>query len=332
MMNALMTAICIAWAGFFFLFYRGLYHRHVRHAAYAEFARATFTAVQAHFPELKSKSTSLVIDKGFGIKDDEAWQEALHTFISHRVVSELSPRTREALKASPSASKDFSTLTVNLVLSLIAHQSMPETNNITEAIASIEEPEDPIAFLTGTPKFKPKKEVLTRLAVAVLAVGLMGGASPSNAASGEAFSPLSACSALADIDGFQPNKSGYIELYDGIFSCATPYKELGNQALPNNIALYGKGNASEVTRVKLMLNVNVSSHGAQDAKLLASLCTQMITNVTGISASDLEQKIAQGKPFKQPFHGYNAYLDRTVWKTGKGYELNCGIATLNNKE
>lgn len=331
-MNALMAAICIAWAGFSFLFYRGLYHRRVRHAAYAEFARATFTAVQAHFPELKSKSSSLVIDKGFGVKNDEAWQEALHTFISHRVVSELSPRTRDSLKASPSASKDFSTLTVNLVLTLVAHQSMPETYNLTEAIASIEEPEDPFSFLSGTPKFKPQKEVLTRLAIAVLAVGLMGGASPSNAASGEAFSPLSACSALADIDGFQPNKSGYVELYDGIFSCATPYKELGNQALPNNIALYGRGNASEVTHVKLMLNVNVSSHGAQDAKLLASLCTRMITNVTGNPASDLEQKIAQGKPFRQPFHGYSVYLDRTLWGTGKGYELNCGIATQNNKE
>ncbi|EFW77315.1 Uncharacterized protein AC496_0421 [Pseudomonas savastanoi pv. glycinea] len=331
-MNASMTAICVMWAGFTFLFYRGLYLRRVRHAAYAEFARATFAAVQAHFPELKSKSSSLVIDKGFGVKDDEAWQDALHTFISHRVVPELPPRTRESLKASPSARKDFSTLTVNLVLTLVAHQSMPETYDLTEVIDSIEQPEDAITFLSGTPKFKPHKEVLTRLAAAVLAIGLMGGTSASYAASGEAFSPLSACNALADIDGFQPSKSGYIELYDGIFSCATPYKELGKQVLPNNIALYGRGTASEVTRVKLMLNVNVSSLGARDTKLLASLCTKMITHVVGTPTSGLEQKIAQGKPFNQPFYGYNVYLDKTVWGTGKGYELNCGIATQNNKE
>ncbi|GAB0082390.1 hypothetical protein TOC8172_20970 [Pseudomonas syringae] len=122
-------------------------------------------------------------------------------------------------------------MTVNLVLTLVEYQSMPETYNLTEAIALIEEPEDPFAFLSGTPKFKPQKEVLTRLAVVVLAVGIIGETSPSNAAGGEAFSPLSACSALADIDGFQPNKSGYIELYDGIFFLRYTLQGIGKPSI-----------------------------------------------------------------------------------------------------
>lgn len=137
---------------------------------------------------------------------------------------------------------------------------------------------------------------------------------------------------MVDVPGFQPNTSGYSELYDGVFSCATRYKELGNQALANNVALYGKGTVHEVTRVKLMLNVNVASRGAQDTKLLGSLCTKMIANVAGAAPPSFEQKVAQGKAFQQSFDGYRVYLDKIVWPTGKGYELNCGIATAKHEE
>lgn len=331
-MNGAMVGISFLWAIFTFVFYRGLYARHVRHVAYAEFARATFAAVKAHYPELKKKSITLVVDKGFGVKDDEAWQEALHTFITHRVVPELDAKTRARLKASSATSKDFSTLSVNFVLALIAQPQMSETYSLTEIIDSIEERGDAAAFLSGTAKYLPRKEITTRLALVLLAIGMSGQSAPSHAANGEAFSPLSACNALVDVDGFQPNKSGYSELYEGVYSCATRYKELGKQALANNVALYGKGTVNEVTRVKLMLNVNVASRGAQDTKLLATLCTKMVGTVTGTAPIGLEEKIAQGKPFQQPFDGYRVYLDKTVWPTGKGYELNCGIATKNHEE
>lgn len=331
-MKATMVLLCVLWGVFAFLFYRGIYARYVRHKDYADFAKATYQSVQAHFTELKDKSRKLVVDKGFNIKDDSAWTEALETFVSSVVAPALKPATLHRIKTSPAISKDFSTLAINFTLELIAHERMPSGYDLQTVIKNIEVTGDVMAFFSGTPKYLPGKEVRTRLAVMLIAVGLFAISDQSYATNGEPFSPLAACNALIDEDGFLPNASGYTELYDGVYSCATPYKDLGSEALPNNVALYGKGTASEVTRVKLMLNVNVASKVAQDTRTLAKLCTKMIASVSGESPQGLEKQIAQGKPFEQQYQGYRLFLTKTVWSTGKGFELNCGIATNDNKE
>ncbi|MDU8358164.1 hypothetical protein [Pseudomonas syringae group sp. J309-1] len=154
----------------------------------------------------------------------------------------------------------------------------------------------------------------------------------SYAADGEAFSPSTACSVLARTPGFKPNPSGYSELYDGVYSCGTPYKYLGSQELPNNVALYGRGTADEVTRVKLMLNVNVASRAVADTKALAALCTKMIGDLAGTVPVGFGKKASLGKPFEEQFQGYKIFLTKEVWPTGKGFELNCGIAILSHEE
>lgn len=164
-------------------------------------------------------------------------------------------------------------------------------------------------------------------------LGLLWAVSASvSADEGKGFAPAAACSVLASEPGFQPNRSGYNVLYDDVYSCGTPYKELGAGNLPNNIALYGRGTRSEVTRVKLMLNVNVASRAAADTKTLASFCTKMIDGLVGASPKGLAQKIGQGKPFEESFKGYRIFLAKDVWNTGKGFELNCGIATAGHEE
>ncbi|MCV4286475.1 hypothetical protein OH708_01010 [Pseudomonas capsici] len=152
------------------------------------------------------------------------------------------------------------------------------------------------------------------------------------ASEGQGFSTASACSVLVSEPGFQPNRSGYSILYDNVYSCGTPYKTLGTGDLPNNIALYGLGNQSEVTRVKLMLNVNVANRADADTKTLAILCTKMIEGLVGSSPSGLTQKIGQGKSFEEQFKGYRIFLTKDLWPTGNGFELNCGIATMGHQE
>jgi len=154
----------------------------------------------------------------------------------------------------------------------------------------------------------------------------------SYASDGEGFSPSTACRVLARTPGFKPNPSGYSELYDGVYSCGTPYKYLGSQELPNNVALYGRGTADEVTRVKLMLNVNVLSRAAADTKALAALCTKMIGALAGSVPVEFGKKASLGKPFDDQFKGYRVFLTKEVWSTGKGFELNCGIATLSHED
>jgi hypothetical protein len=330
--KALLILSTIGWGAFTFLFYRGLYTQHLRHKDYAAYAKAAFSAVVVHYAELKEKSVRLVVDKGFKIKDDTAWQEALETFITNIVAPQLDADTRRRIQLTTSVSKNFSTFVYHFVSYLVAQPEMPQRYDLKKAIDAIEDRGNFIAFLTASYKFMPGKEVATRLAMVLVAIGMLTSTQDSYASNGEAFTPLTACNALIDEEGFQPNPSGYTDLDGESYSCATPYKELGSGALPNNLAMYGRGTREHVTRVKIMLNVNVKGRAAADTKTLATLCAKMVSELAGSTPKDFTGKVAQGKPFEATFEGYRLFLNKTVWPTGKGFELNCGIATLDHKE
>lgn len=166
------------------------------------------------------------------------------------------------------------------------------------------------------------------LALAALVLSTTGSA---YAADGKGF-PSTACAVLERTPGFKPNPSGYTALYDDVYSCGTPYKHLGSQELPNNVALYGRGTKNEVTRVKLMLNVNVESRAKADTNALAALCTKMIQGLVGSAPAGFAKKAGQGEPFEEQFQGYKVFLTKNIWSTGKGFELNCGIATASHEE
>lgn len=330
-MKTIMVGACLAWAIFAVAFYRGYYLRWVRHSDYAEFAKVTFAAVLEHFAELRAKRESGIVDKGFKVIDESAWRETVSTFVTSVVLKQLKPSTRQRIKASQAASTSFTTFADHFVSDLTSHESPPDSYDLEAFIRTIESETDVVAFFNGEAKYLPGKAFVSRLAALFLAIGLFAHGQPTYAA-GAAFTPLDACNALAEVPGFQVNSSGYSELSDGVYSCATPYKDLGNAGLPNNLALYGKGDATHVTRVKVMLNVNQTSHAARDQKALGDVCAQMITNLVGESPAGLAKRVAQGKPFEDSFSGYRVFLDKSVWTTGKGFELNCGIATMDHKE
>ncbi|WP_449100711.1 hypothetical protein [Pseudomonas veronii] len=331
-MKTTMVGVCLVWAVFTFFFYRGYYLRWVRHSDYAEFAKATFAAVQQHFEELKAKRQSGIIDRGFKMIDESAWRETVSTFVTNVVFGALKPNTRSRIKASQAVSTSFTTFTDNFVRELTAQETFPKSFDLNAFTRSIESDTDAVAFFSGEAKYLPGKAFVSRLAALILAVGLFIPGQPTYAAAGVPFSPLDACNALTEVPGFQVNASGYSELSDGVYSCATPYKELGTAGLPNNLALYGRGTSTQVTRVKIMLNVNQTVHAAKDTKVLAGVCSTMVTNLVGTAPADMAKRVGQGKPFEDAFNGYRIFLSKSVWSTGRGYELNCGIATMDHKE
>jgi hypothetical protein len=331
-MKTTMVGLCVAWAVFTFIFYRGYYLRWVRHSDYAEFAKVTFAQVQQHFEELKAKRNNGIVDKGFKMIDESAWCETVSTFVTNIVLQSLSPKTRSRVKGSQAVSTSFTTFCDHFVKDLAAQASLPENYDIKTLISSVESDTDAVTFFTGEPKYQPGKVLISRLAAAILAIGLLAPGQPTYAAAGSPFTPLDACNALTEVPGFQVNPSGYSLLEEDVYSCATPYKELGTAGLPNNLALYGRGTSTQVTRVKIMLNVNQAANAAKDTKTLGTICTQMVSNLVGEAPADLAKRIAQGKPFEVEFEGYRLFLSKSVWATGKGFELNCGIATLDHKE
>lgn len=331
-MKTTMVGFFLVWAVFTFIFYRGFYLRRARHRDYSEFAQATYTAVKEHFEELRSKRERGIIDKGFKVVDDSDWRETIFTFASEIVLNELRPGLRDRVQASQAMSTSFTSFTQHFINELTAHSTMPPSYDLNEAIRSVENDADLIAYFKGDVKYLPGKALISRLTALVLAIGLLGQAQPSFASAGAPFTPLEACNALGSIPGFNLNQSGYSELYDEVYSCGTPYKELGEGDLPNNLALYGRGTRTEVTRVKVMLNVNQASHAARDTKTLAKVCATLVNNLAGGVPADLEKRVSQGKAFEVAFEGYRVFLTKSIWPTGRGYELSCGISTMDHKE
>lgn len=329
-MKPFLVLASLFWAAFVFYYYRAAYTRYSRHKQYAEYAKAVFTAVSEHFDELKGKSISLIEDLGYQKTDDSAWKEEVEKFITMIVLPRLDDITRVKFRTSSAMVKEFSTFSYNFILDLMCYAKMPVSYDLQELIASIEKQGDAKSLFSGDPIFLPGKEVLTKLAVLVLLVGGSTVADQTRAANGAGFSPMEACNALADVNGFTPK--AYSELYEGVYTCGTTYKDLPGGDMPNNLSLYGKGTKNEVTRVRLMLNVNERAKAARDTKTLSGLCEQMISNLAGSAPAGFAGKVASGKPFRIEHEGYTVYLEKEVWPTGKGFELNCGIATSTHKE
>ena len=331
-MKMTMVGFFLVWAVFTFFFYRGFYVRKVRHKDYSEFAKATYAAVLEHFDELRHKRESGIIDKGFKIIDDSDWRETVFTFTSEIVLNELSQGTKARVKASQAVSTSFTSFTEHFINELTAHSTPPLSYDLEEVIRSVENDVDAVGFFTGEIKYLPGKASISRLSAVVLTMGLISLAQPTFAAAGTPFTPLDACNALGATPGFLVNSSGYSELYDDVYSCGTAYKELGSGDLPNNLALYARGISKEVTRVKVMLNVNQAAQAARDTKALARVCAKLVENLAGGVPADLEKRVAKGKPFDDIYDGYRVFLNKNVWPTGRGYELDCGIATMDHKE
>lgn len=331
-MKTTMVGVCVVWAIFAFFFYRGGYLRWVRHRDYGEFSKVTFAAVQQHFAELKARRQSGIIDKGFNVFDESEWRETVSTFVTNVVLAGLKPRTRDRIRSSQAVSTSFTTFADNFISELTAKGAVHQSYDLKAFISSIESDTDVLAFFSGEAKYLPGKAMVSRLATVLLVIGLLTPGQPTYAAAGTPFTPLDACNALTEVPGFQVNPSGYSELSEGVYSCATPYKELGTASLPNNLALYGRGTSTQVTRVKVMLNVNQAARAVKDTQALAEVCTQLVTNLAGEAPANMAKRVGQGKPFEERFEGYRVFLSKTVWSSGKGFELNCGIATMDHKE
>lgn len=329
-MILILILACLAWTAFTIAYYRSAIKRKLRNQRYAEYAQVVFNSVGEFFPELKHKSQVLVKDLGFGKYDESAWHEEVIKFINLVVFPRISKGNAARIKGDPDENRTFSTLAFNFVLDLMCYANIPNGYDLDEVIASIEDQDDSKNLLSGKPVFRKGKDLVIRYAVLVLAVGALASNESVYAGNGESFSPLDACNALAEEQGFEPD--GYSELYDDVYSCGTLYKITVGGTLPNNFSMYGRGNKTEVTRVRLMLNVNQQAYAARDTKELGRLCEKMVTNLIGSAPEGFANKVAAGRAFELTHGGYRLILERKNWPTGKGYELNCVVATPNHKE
>lgn len=135
--------------------------------------------------------------------------------------------------------------------------------------------------------------------------------------------PHVACTLLSHIKGMET--SGYKS--DGgadTYFCCSPYNDIGERfpELANNIAYYVYGNASRVTLLKLVLNVNEPTKANEAQAVLMNYSDELTRKALGVPLPDeIKGDILQGYVGQWNLEGASLELKRDEWPTGRGYEL-----------
>lgn len=321
--------ITLAFSVFAFLFYRAIYMTHSRAARYKTYGDAVYKAVGEHFEELKEKETRLKVDKGYGNVDDSEWKDEVVNFINLVVAKKLTAGQVSSIKTVPGLNLEFYTFCVNYILDLLCYSKLPE-NDYLGVIEDIEIPGQNKLIPSRTAALHKTKQYVGRLAIVFVAINA---SLYEKAEAAEGFSPFDACNVLIDEEGFTPHDSGYHQ-YEGSdeFGCSTPYKDLGNEGMPNNIALYASGmTVSTVDSVYLVLNVNVPKNTSRDLKYFSKMCGSVAVGLVGQQAGKFSSEVLKGKPFSYAEDGYGYKLEKENWPSGKGFEYRCYVSVQGSK-
>lgn len=102
------------------------------------------------------------------------------------------------------------------------------------------------------------------------------------------WSPYLAAEFLKEFD---LKTEGYRKVYGGWF-VASPYRELGNGHLPNNLAYYIEGDEFAAKRLKLVLNINnISDARAAEESLLEAASVLATHSLVGVASGEVVKKL-----------------------------------------
>lgn len=322
--------ISLAFSVFTFIFYRRIYVKYFRANRYRAYGDAVYKAVGANFAELKSKEAHLRVDKGYGNIDESEWKDEIINFINIVVAKRLSASQRNKIKTIPGLNLEFYTFCANYILDLLCYSKLPE-NDYLGVVEDIEIPNQINIIPSRTAEFHKAKQYVGRLAFVFFAISF---SSYDNVHAAQGFAPFDACNALIEEEGFIPHESGYHQ-YDASdeFGCSTPYKDLGREGMPNNIALYAKGmSASIVDSVYLVLNIYIPKNAKRDLKYFSKMCGNVATSLVGQQAANFSAEVVQGQPFSSIKGGYELRLEKEIWPSGKGFEYHCYVSVQGSNK
>jgi hypothetical protein len=134
--------------------------------------------------------------------------------------------------------------------------------------------------------------------------------------------PQVACSLLSNISGLQTGGYKSTGVEDDFF-CCSPYKDLDQDSLlPNNIAYYAEGDAEEVNRLKLVLNVNDPEKAEAAHRALMTYSNELASRALGEELKPkMQDAILAGQPFAYKVGELFVELKVEAWVTGRGYDM-----------
>ncbi|ACK69507.1 GUN4 domain protein [Gloeothece citriformis PCC 7424] len=143
-------------------------------------------------------------------------------------------------------------------------------------------------------------------------------------------SPLAVCSYLNEV-GLKTRD--YKDLLgDGNYSCSSPYQELGEKSsgLKNNIAYYVSGSLTNITELKIVLNVNQPNQAQSAHQTMVNYGNILLKKAIGMNfTQEILKALELGTPNSWNFNNYTILVIREDWINGKGYEIKLIIKSKN---
>jgi hypothetical protein len=141
------------------------------------------------------------------------------------------------------------------------------------------------------------------------------------------FDPAKACLYMT-LFGMPPSGNGYESFSSNFpddYSCGSAYSQLGTGSggLPNNISYYARGTRTSVKRLRILLNVNKRSEFKSANGYFRKAAQHLYQVSLGSPIPDkVDKNLLGSKPGRWNQNGYVVELQKDVWTTGLGFELN----------
>lgn len=121
----------------------------------------------------------------------------------------------------------------------------------------------------------------------------------------------------------------YKKLYEDEWFASSPYLEIGNGVLPNNVAYYLEGNRFAVTKLKLKMNINEQEQSAEAHSILCDLASTLHLHALGSELTQgFKNAIMEGGNIEDQVKTKLVSVSTERWQNNRGYDVGFSISNI----
>ncbi|MGY6277852.1 hypothetical protein [Methylomonas sp. MgM2] len=121
----------------------------------------------------------------------------------------------------------------------------------------------------------------------------------------------------------------YKKLHEDDWFASSPYLEIGNGLLPNNIAYYLEGNRFAVTKLKLKMNINEEEQSTEAHSILCALASALHLHALGSELNQgFKNAIMEGGDKEDQVKTKLVSVSTERWQNNRGYDVGFSISNI----